>query len=243
MSQTDSQSNNQQDMQSYEIEIKTLLGEKTNRDALIEKIKAKKNIPATEELVFDSFETQINCYFENGDITRLATELKTLLSADEISKLEKIETHGKKISVRAREINKYKVLMVMKASIDDTTSSNGISRIEFEAEMPMTLDILDQLILSTGFTYQAKWSREREIYVVDDITICVDKNAGYGYLAEFEIVTTDAQSVPVVKEKLYALMKELGVAELDQDRLARMFAFYNTHWVEYFGTDKVFIVE
>jgi hypothetical protein len=38
-------------------------------------------------------------------------------------------------------------------------------------------------------------------------------------------------------------MKELGVKELDQKRLERMFAFYNTHWPEYYGTDKIFTIE
>jgi hypothetical protein len=38
-------------------------------------------------------------------------------------------------------------------------------------------------------------------------------------------------------------MKSVGAEELNQDRLARMFAFYNAHWPEYYGTEKVFTVE
>ena len=34
-----------------------------------------------------------------------------------------------------------------------------------------------------------------------------------------------------------------GLVELDQDRLARMFEFYNSNWEDYYGTDNVFIVE
>jgi hypothetical protein len=40
-----------------------------------------------------------------------------------------------------------------------------------------------------------------------------------------------------------ALMKECGVEELPQERLERMFAFYNTHWPDYYGTEKIFTIE
>jgi hypothetical protein len=38
-------------------------------------------------------------------------------------------------------------------------------------------------------------------------------------------------------------MAKLGVEELPQDRLERMFAHYNAHWPEYYGTEKVFVIE
>ncbi len=38
-------------------------------------------------------------------------------------------------------------------------------------------------------------------------------------------------------------MKEVGVAELPQDRLERMFAYYNLHWPEYYGTENIFTIE
>ena len=38
-------------------------------------------------------------------------------------------------------------------------------------------------------------------------------------------------------------MKELNVEELPQDRLERMFDFYNTHWKDYYGTERIFMVE
>lgn len=107
----------------------------------------------------------------------------------------------------------------------------------------MTLDELDKILLDAGLNYQAKWSREREEYVVGDTTICLDKNAGYGYLAEFEKVVDDESKTAEVKASLEEVMKEFGVEELKQDRLERMFAHYNTHWPEYYGTDKTFNIE
>jgi adenylate cyclase class IV len=73
--------------------------------------------------------------------------------------------------------------------------------------------------------------------------VCLDKNAGYGYVAEFEKVTDDALKVDTLKAELRSLMSELGVTELPQDRLERMFAHYNQHWAEYYGTNNVFTIE
>jgi hypothetical protein len=38
-------------------------------------------------------------------------------------------------------------------------------------------------------------------------------------------------------------MKQVGVVELGQARLERMFAHYNTHWPEYYGTENIFTIE
>ena len=75
------------------------------------------------------------------------------------------------------------------------------------------------------------------------ITVCLDKNAGYGYLAEFEQVVDDPTKLEGARNDLRAFMGRLGVQELPQDRLERLFAFYNAHWPEDFGTDKIFTVE
>jgi len=38
-------------------------------------------------------------------------------------------------------------------------------------------------------------------------------------------------------------MQELGVEELSQDRLERMFSHYNSNWPDYYGTERTFIIE
>ena len=43
--------------------------------------------------------------------------------------------------------------------------------------------------------------------------------------------------------QLRKIIGDLEVEELDQARLERMFAFYNANWRDYYGTDKVFVVE
>jgi adenylate cyclase class IV len=145
-------------------------------------------------------------------------------------------------SIRTRQRND-EVLFVIKASIDEGTSANSVKRMEFEEVVPVSLDELDALLLAAGFIYQAKWSREREEYAYKGASVSLDKNAGYGYLAEFEKITHDETDAETVRLELDALMQELEVVELDQDRLARMFDHYNRNWPEYYGTDKVFLVE
>ena len=64
-----------------------------------------------------------------------------------------------------------------------------------------------------------------------------------GILAEFEKIVHDESEADSVRDEIDALMAELGVEELMQDRLARMFEFYNQNWPDYYGTDKTFNIE
>jgi adenylate cyclase class IV len=114
---------------------------------------------------------------------------------------------------------------------------------EFEEKLPLTLEQLDELVLSAGFRYQAKWSREREEYVCQGTNVTLDKNAGYGWLAEFERVVDSAEKVEDAKRAIRELMGRVGAEELDQSRLERMFSYYNAHWKEYYGTEKIFVIE
>lgn len=223
-------------MSSFEIEIKSLLGSKENADALRVKIAKKFGKP---EIVKTK---QLNHYFVGGDMKKFKANFAGKISKDKWPLFEKIVDQGKKISVRTRRTDTDTILVV-KASIDDTTSSNGISRMEFEEKLQMTLDELDKMLIDSGFTYQAKWSREREEYKLPEMAICIDKNAGYGYLAEFEKVIGDGANSDEAQKSLRALMQEFGVEELLQDRLERMFAHYNANWQNYYGTEKTFNIE
>ncbi len=224
-------------MNHIEVEVKSLLGERTVADALRAKIKAA---PYSASLKGKS--SQLNHYFLPGDAEKLFDRLKGHFDTVRQEKLRHILTEGKNHSVRTRTYNDGKALLVLKASIDDTTSSNGLLRIEFEEEVPgLDITALDAVLLDAGFAYQAKWSRDREEYTLADGTVvCLDRNAGYGYLAEFERMVATAAEAEAARDGIRALMAELGAEELPQDRLERMFAFYNEHWPEYYGTEKIF---
>ena len=216
----------------YEIEIKSLLGEKENAETLRRKISEKGGKLLAKN-------NQLNHYFTVSDVTKFKEKLLPHINREEKELFEKILTEGNNFSIRTRDTD-GEVKLVVKASIGTDNSSNGVSRMEFESKVDMTLEKLDGLLLDAGLEYQAKWSREREEYKLADTNICLDKNAGYGYLAEFEKVVADKSLVDEVKENLLEMMKTFGVEELPQDRLERMFAYYNNNWKDYYGTEKVF---
>lgn len=223
---------------SYEVEIKSLLGSKENAESLKNNLK---NIFPNIKVVGGS--KQLNHYFNSPqDFSKLISNLKPHIPSDKQHLFEETLKIGKKVSIRTRDAD-GKVLLVIKASVGDDTSSNGVKRIEFESKVDMKLSNLDNLLLDSGCTYQAKWSREREELGDGDLHVCIDKNAGYGYLAEFEKVTTDESSLDDIKSQLLGIMQKLGVDELKQDRLERMFDYYNKNWQNYYGTEKTFIIE
>lgn len=239
----------------YEIEIKSLLGGKDKADALVEKMKAKD--PNLQVL---GSHKQLNHYFTGGNLDTLYDNVQNLLDDGGKNNLKDISTRAKaksrteaiasgtgNFSVRTRDAD-GKIILVVKASVDDTTSSNGTARLEFEAVIPaeagiLTIDDLDKLILTSGFSYQAKWSRERSDYKYLGANVSIDKNAGYGYLTEFEKVTDDETKATELKDEIRKIMAELDVLELNQDRLARMFDYYNKNWGDYYGTEKIFNIE
>ncbi len=225
-------------MDSYEIEIKSLLGGKEVADELKRKLK---EVDPSLKLI--SQNSQLNHYFIGGDLEKLYENVSEYIPDTTREQFRKIIKEARDVSVRSRWVNGT-ALLVLKGSIDDTTSANGISRIEFEeAVSGKSLEELDELILGAEFKYQAKWSREREEYACKGINVSIDKNAGYGYLAEFEKIVDDSGKAEDAQAELRSLMGEVGAVELAQDRLERMFAYYNDNWREFYGTDKIFVIE
>jgi adenylate cyclase class IV len=189
-------------------------------------------------------ESQKNHYFEGGSLEGLSHIFSSLVGEQDRVKLADIQSKAKSFSVRTRGTS-TQTIIVVKATVNDESSSNGTARIEWEVDLfPMTLEEIDQKAIESGFSYQAKWSREREGYVLNaDTVLCLDKNAGYGYLVEFERVIDDPSLVEATRAELLSMIESLGYAELDQARLARMFDFYNKNWRDYYGTEKVFTIE
>ena len=166
------------------------------------------------------------------------------ISPEELHRLHDLEKNAKSFSVRTRG-TVDETILVVKATMNAETSSNGTARIEWEVDLaPMSLEKMDDLVLKAGFEYQAKWSRERDEYKLNhDTALCIDRNAGYGYVAEFERVISDESQIESTRVELLGMIESLGFAELDQARLARMFDFYNQNWRDYYGTERVFTVE
>ncbi len=226
-------------MNQFEIEIKILLGDESKAQELIEKIHQY-----DENTQLINKNSQLNHYFlAEWDFEQLTETLKQYIHHNHHEKLHQIIVDGKNHSIRTREVD-GKILFVVKASVDDTSSSNGTARREFEEEITnLALHQLDQMILDHGFPYQSKWSRDRQEYKYKDYNVCIDKNAWYGYVAEFEKIIADQAEAEATKEAIRKELELLGIEELDQGRLERMFTHYNENWPEYYGTEKTFIIE
>lgn len=255
-------------MNSYEIEIKSLLGGKDKAEELKTKMKA-----ADPKFLEIGSHKQLNHYFiptssgteqAGSDLRELFENTKDVVEKDQLMKFKELVekaaprtlhhpmqgaagasatgTGAKDFSVRTRWAD-GKVILVIKASVDDTTSSNGTARLEWESKVDRSIEELDALIIKSGFKYQAKWSRERQDFKYKGASVSIDKNAGYGYLSEFEIIVDNKDKADETKASLRQMMKELNIDELPQDRLARMFDYYNKNWEHYYGTEKIFNIE
>ena len=224
-------------MQTYEVEIKSLLGGPARADEIRE---AMREVDPSTALL--SVNRQLNHYFEGGSLGELGEKIGSKLSKEGAERFSEVAGDTASLSVRTRDKDGV-VFLVVKATLRADTSANGVARMEFEEKVPMTLSELDEVVMSAGFRYQAKWSRQREEYLCRGINVTLDKNAGYGWLAEFERIVDDAAKVDDAEREIRTLMQELGASELPQDRLERMFGHYNKHWQDYYGTEKIFIVE
>lgn len=224
-------------MNTFEIEIKILLWSAENAKNLIEKLHSH---PDTKETWWSN---QLNHYFlANWNFQSLISSLKNHIHSDHHDKLEDIFTRGKKHSIRTRDAD-GKVIFVVKATADDTTSENWTARMEFESHTPsLTIHELDKVILDSGFEYQSKWSRQRKDYAYKDFNVSIDKNAGYGYVAEFEKIISDQNEIEQAKQAIRDELNSLWIEELAQDRLERMFSHYNSNRPEYYGTEKTFVI-
>ena len=140
-------------MAHFEIEIKSLLGRQDVADDLRKKLFA---LPDPALLLKRG--SQLNHYFIGGDSEKFLATLEPYFSGETKASFHRIMSEGEHHSVRTRQSD-GKVLLVVKASIDDTTSSNGISRMEFEETVPhLSLDELDALLLQSGFAFQLSLS-------------------------------------------------------------------------------------
>ena len=220
----------------YEVEIKSLLPDQQAADKLIERITLK---DPSIQLV--SEQHQLNHYFHGGNLTSLIETMQAHLSPKQLDLIRNIAARAGHINVRSRLRNDT-VLLIVKGSLDDSSAAHSHQRMEFEEPVDLSIDELDELILSSGWQLEAMWQADRKIYRALGLTIDMVRTPGYGYLVEFEIVLSDNTARDEAHSQVIEVMKSLNADELPNDRLERMFAYYNEHWREYYGTDKTFTI-
>lgn len=220
----------------YEIEIKTLLGSQQKSDELLAEV--TRHDPATKLV---SEQKQLNHYYHGGDLAALAAAMAGHITAEQMATISDIAARAKSINVRTRQKNDT-VLLIVKGSLDNVSAVHSHQRMEFEVPVDITLDELDALVEQSGWQLEAKWQADRKIYSTMGLTLDMFFTPGYGYMAEFEQVVTADQDRESAHQKLVDTMATLGVQELPNPRLERMFEYYNQHWNEYYGTNKVFVI-
>lgn len=214
-------------MNNIEIEVKVLLQSEENKDLFMKSLKKKSDVV----LLWKN--TQLNHYFDNGDFSILKDNFKDVLDNEDYQKLEHIIEAWKSFSVRTRKADE-RVILVIKASIDETNSINWTWRIEFEVDMNISIEELDKILLDSGFPYGSKWSRSREEYSYKDYTVCIDKNSWYWYIAELERVVSDEKDLEKIKKEIRDEISTLWFEELSQDRVNRMYEYYCKNWPDYY---------
>lgn len=225
-------------MHQIEVEIKTLLGSAENAKKFVSRLY---EIDPETQLVDQN--SQLNHYFVDGDINKLAEKSKDFLTDSEYQNFVELIKISSNYSLKTREVDQTKVFLTVKVTVDNTSNDFGTARKEFETEVDLSLADLEKILLECGFEYQAKWSRSRDEYKFLDTNVTIDKNAGWGYIAEIEQIVQENQDVDKVKKYLREQMTKIGFEEVKQDRLARMLDFYNKNWRDYYGSEEFFVLE
>lgn len=225
--------------QQFEVEVKVLLGDQSAAEEFVSKLRS-----ADPTLSVHSQSSQLNHYFDqDGKPAKLLEMVKSSLTAEDYASLQDIVETAERFALRTRQ-DDGGVRLVIKAAKGDEDEQHAVQRLEGDyLTDEVSIDHLDRLILEAGYSYLSKWSRQRTTYQYKSYTVCIDRNAGYGHLAEFEKLVDGEDQAEQAKAEILQEITRLGVEELPQDRLGRMFAHYNEHWPEYYQTDKTFTVE
>lgn len=221
-----------------EIEKKFLLGD-------VETFRA--NITALGYTKVGMVINQRNHYFQgSGDIGKV---VNALLEKEEAKAfLTTLKKFPKSVSVRTRS-NDEDSILVVKGS--ETDAENGGARAEAELDVNASIEELDEVLLQNGYQVKAKWFRPiREVYMADGVVVTLDFNSGYGWLSEVELLLEQddlpAEQIAAWQADAEKRVLESGLAlggePLANDRLQRMYAYYNENWQSYYGTPNTFIV-
>jgi len=216
----------------YEVEVKSLLGSKEKAEELKDIIK---EVDPDCRLISTS--KQLDHYFEGGDLESLVEDLAFYISDKAYIEIKSLV--NREIAVCSKDKD-GEVFIIIKSSVEDYYDDRGLS---IEKKVPLTLVELDKLITKNGFKCQSKRAVEKEDFIANKIIVSVKKTDGYGYTAEFKAGVESFEEVGIAKHAIHVFMEHLGISELSQDRLERMLAYYNAYWEDYYGTDKVFIIE
>lgn len=219
---------------SYEIEVKSLLSSQKELDSILKKLKS--NDPNLR-LISESY--QLNHYFIGTFSAESISQFSKLISKEELFEITELINNCKSYNVRTRFSNDT-VYLILKGSIRGSSAIHGKNRAEFETVVNLDIEQLDNKLLQAGFKVQSKWSITRTKYSYLDIVVDLCFTPGYGYFVELEKVVHSTKDIKTAEQEIYKAMQYLGLIELDQNRLDKMFEYYNKNWQKYYKTNKNF---
>lgn len=88
---------------------------------------------------------------------------------------------------------------------------------------------LQKLFLNLGFNIEVKWFRTRHTFKWQDINVMVDYTKGYGYIIEFEKMSTEEdkrKTLDLLKQKL----KLLNIELTSKEEFNKKYRYYKKHW-------------
>jgi adenylate cyclase class IV len=218
----------------YEVEIKSLLSSQKDLDLLLQKLKTR---DPSLKLISESH--QLNHYFIGTFINGSISRLSNLITKVEAQELTELIEDCKSYSVRTRFSNGT-VYLIVKGSLGKSSAIHGKNRAEFETIVNLDIEQLDNVLLQSGFIVQSKWSINRTKYSYLGIVVDLCFTPGYGFFAELEKVVHSPKEVKMAEQEIDKIMQELGLIELDQNKLDKMFDYYNKNWQKYYKTKKYF---
>lgn len=108
-------------------------------------------------------------------------------------------------------------------------------REEIEIKVPLDdFDKLEQLFLALGYNISIKWFRTRNSFHQDGIDIALDYTKGYGYIVEFEKLTTPDEATATTT-MLKEMMHKLAIAPTAKEVFDKKYQEYKTNWRELLG--------
>ncbi len=88
---------------------------------------------------------------------------------------------------------------------------------------------LEDLFLTLGYEIEIKWFRKRFEFEWEDLTVCLDFTKGYGYIIEFEKLSSEKNKEKVKKE-INEKIKSLSIDITPKEEFEKKFLEYKNNW-------------
>lgn len=139
-----------------------------------------------------------------------------------------------KNDLRIRRTDKEAYLILKKGWMHDSNRDEVEIRVDRKDFLR-----LDEILRSLGFEYDTKWYRKRKEYKYKKFNITIDFNAGYGWIAEIELMVNSGNE-DKAKKAILALAKEIGIEPASKVLFDKMYHYYKKNWQHYIETKSTF---